>query len=557
MKEALLVFIISIYTQLSFGQSADLILWKGNIITLQSNGHRAEAIAIKGDTIVTTGTNEEIKKYISTNTKVIDLEGKTVIPGFNDVHQHPFPIYEWNKPYAELRLDTISSMKSLISLIKRKALITPKGILIKGVGYNELKLGGQPIRDSLDLATTEHPVLIVHASGHLVAVNSLMLKLNSITKKTQDPPGGSFERYHDGIPDGIVKESARKEFKSTNIIEAQTPSHEEQLEGYRKYFSQMLSGGLTSIGDCGVSPEKLIIYHELVAENFPFRFNLYIGVDYLDQVISDKIKKEASPYLRVAGIKMFHGNSLSGKTCWLSDPYDLINPITNKKDYYGIPPARSQESLDSLVLRIHSAGLQIACHSNGDREIEMLINAVEKAQIAFPIMNMRHRIEHCSVTNQSILDRIKIAQLIPVFHCYINELGGQLAVYGSKRLSMMMPTKSALDMHIPFALHSDFPISRYEAMIRLGSAVNRKTIDGTVLGANQRLEVEEAIKAYTINGAYTSHEENVKGSIKTGQYADLVILDKDPVKIEKDKINSIEILTTIVGGKIAYQKSKN
>ena len=182
MKEVLLVFIISICTQLSFGQSSDLVLWKGNIITLQSNGHRAEAIAIKGDKIIATGTNEEIKKYISTNTKIIDLEGKTVIPGFNDVHQHPFPIYEWNKPYAELRLDTVSSMKSLISLIKRKALITPKGILIKGVGYNELKLGGQPIRDSLDLATTEHPVLIVHASGHLVAVNSIMLKLNSISK---------------------------------------------------------------------------------------------------------------------------------------------------------------------------------------------------------------------------------------------------------------------------------------------------------------------------------------------------------------------------------------
>ena len=554
MKYFLLVLVFSSCFQLSWGQTADLVLYKGNIITLQSNGHREEAVAIKGEQIIATGSNKYISQYITANTKVIDLEGRTVIPGFNDVHQHPYPIYTWDKPYADLRLDTVSSMKSLIELIKRKAAITPKGMLIKGVGYNELKLGGQPIRDSLDKATTNHPVLIVHASGHLAAVNSMMLDLNAINKETQDPPGGAFERYKNGIPDGIIKESARKFFKSNSIIEIPKPTHAEELEGYRKYFLQMLAGGLTSIGDCGTNPEKLKIYHELAAEKFPFRFNLYIVVDYLDQVISGKIKTEASPYLRVAGIKMFHGNSLSGKTCWLYDPYEMLNPNTNQKDYYGIPPARSQESLDSLVLKIHTAGLQIACHSNGDREIDMLISAIEKAQLAFPKKDLRHRIEHCSVTNQSILDKIKKDQIIPVFHSYINELGGQLTVYGSKRLSMMMPTRTALNMQIPFALHSDFPISRYEAMIRLGSAVNRTTNEGNILGPDQRIEVEDAIKASTINAAYTTHEENLKGTIKAGQYADLVILDKDPAKIEKNKIGSIEVLTTIVGGKIAYQK---
>ena len=219
MKYFLLVLVFSSCFQLSWGQTADLVLYKGNIITLQSNGHREEAVAIKGEQIIATGSNKYISQYITANTKVIDLEGRTVIPGFNDVHQHPYPIYTWDKPYADLRLDTVSSMKSLIELIKRKAAITPKGMLIKGVGYNELKLGGQPIRDSLDKATTNHPVLIVHASGHLAAVNSMMLDLNAINKETQDPPGGAFERYKNGIPDGIIKESARKSFKSNSIIE--------------------------------------------------------------------------------------------------------------------------------------------------------------------------------------------------------------------------------------------------------------------------------------------------------------------------------------------------
>lgn len=556
MKKFLLLLLTFGTVQFSFAQKADLVLWKGNIITLENAGYRAEAIAIKSDKIIATGSNKAIGKYISAQTKVIDLNGRTVIPGFNDVHQHPFPVYEWDKPYASLRLDTVNSMRSLISLIKKKAAVTPKGMLIKGVGYNELKLGGQPIRDSLDLATTIHPIMISHASGHLVAVNSLMLELNNITRETMDPPGGAFERYQNGLPDGIIKELASNLLASKKIIEAPVPTHAQELEGYKIYFNQMLEGGVTSIGDCGVNPEKINIYNELVAAKFPFRFNLYLRVDYLDQILSGKIKKISTPYLRLAGIKMFHGNSLSGKTCWLYEPYEMLNPATNQKDYFGIPPARTQGSLDSLILKIQSAGLQVACHSNGDREIDMLINAIEKAQLVNPKFDMRHRIEHCSVTNLPILEKIKKDSIVPVFHCYIKELGGQLAVYGNKRLAMMMPTKTALDMGIPFALHSDYPISRYEAMIRLASAVNRTTKDGVVLGENQRLEVEDAIKAYTVGGAYTTHEENIKGLIKTGQYADLVILEKDPTNISKKDIESIQVMATIVGGKIAYEKKK-
>lgn len=554
MKKIIFSFVLFFIYSIAFPQNADLILYNGNLITLNSTGNRAEAVAIKGEKILAVGSNKKILQLISEQTKIIDLQGKTVIPGFNDVHQHPAPVYDWDKPYASLRLDTVSSMQSLIQLLKQKAAVTPKGMLIKGVGYNELKLGGQPIRDSLDLATTEHPILISHASGHLSAANSLLLNLNKIDKNTKDPPGGALERYPNGEPDGIIKESARQLLSFKNMVTPPEPTHEQILEGYRIYFHNMLSGGLTSIGDCWVTPEKVDIYKELVAEHFPFRFNLYIGVDFLDDLISGKIQRESSAYLRIEGIKFFHGNSLSGKTCWLYEPYDMVNPTTQQKDYYGIPPARSQQSLDSLVLKIQRAGLQIACHSNGDREIDMLIAAIEKAQKVYPLQDIRHRIEHCSITNQQILDKIKKDSIIPVFHTYINELGGQLVAYGPERMKMLMPTKSTLDMGIPFALHSDFPISRYEAMIRLSGAVNRTTKDGIVLGANQKISPEEGIKAYTVGGAYTSHEENIKGKIVVGQLADLVILDKDPTQIDPKQIDQIQVLKTIVGGKIAYTR---
>ena len=533
-------------------QQADLVLTNGNIITLRTGGDRVQAVAIAGGTILATGDNAAIKAYVGANTKVIDLHGQTVVPGFNDVHQHPAPLYTWDKPYATLELDTVSSMANLIDLLKRKAAITPKGMLIRGVAYNEFKLGSQPTRAFLDKASTDHPILITHASGHLSAANSYMLRISNITRDSKDPPGGALERDASGEPDGIIKESARSLLTKDRSIDPPRPTSDEEMEGYRRYFRALLASGLTSIGDCWTTPAKVKVYQTLVAEGFPMRFNCYIGMDYLDQVLDGRIPRLHSDYLRIEGIKIFHGNSLSGKTCWLYEPYDTINPVSGKKDYYGIPPARSQASLDSLVLRIHRAGLQIACHSNGDREIEMVLTAYERAQKADYHPGIRHRIEHCSITNMAILDRISRDSVVPVFHSYANELGDQLRVYGPDRLAMIMPTRTAIDMDIPFAMHSDYPISRYEPMKRLDGAVNRKARSGVIIGANQRIGVEEGIKAYTVGGAYTTHEENKKGRIVAGQFADLVVLDKDPTAIDPAGLPGVTPTMTIVGGKIVF-----
>lgn len=533
---------------------ADVVLINGNIITLRASGDRAQALAIAGTMILAVGDARSVQPYIGPATKVIDLKGQTVVPGFNDVHQHPAPVYAWDRPYAQLELDTVSSMASLIALLRQKVAVTPKGMLIRGHGYNELRLGHQPTRDFLDQASTDHPILITHASGHLSAANSFMLRISGIDRNSKDPPGGALERDAHADPDGIIKESARQLLTHDHSIDPPPPTPKEELEGYRLYFRQLLVSGLTSIGDCWTTPAKVKIYQALVAEHFPMRFNLYIGVDYLDQVLSGAIPRIQSDYLRIDGIKVFHGNSFSGKTCWLYEPYDTINPVSGKKDYYGIPPARSQASLDSLVRKIQQAGLQIACHSNGDREIDMVLQAYERAQQSDPHPGIRHRIEHCSITNQAILERLRKDSVIPVFHSYANELGDQLLVYGPQRLSMIMPTRTALDMGIVFAMHSDFPVSRYEPMRRLDGAVNRRARSGAVIGGNQRIGVEEAIRAYAVGGAYTSHEEGKKGRLIAGQWADLVVLDQDPTTIDPAQLSSIKTVITMVGGKIAYQR---
>jgi predicted amidohydrolase YtcJ len=547
-----LIFLASLMTGGLRAQQADLVLTNGNIITLRTAGDRAQAVAIGGGTILAAGDSAAIAAYVGPKTKVVDLHGQTVVPGFNDVHQHPAPLYSWDKPYATLELDTVSSMANLIDLLKRKAAITPKGMIIRGVAYNEFKLGAQPTRDFLDRASTDHPILITHASGHLSAANSYMLRISGITRDSKDPPGGALERDAHGEPDGIIKESARRLLSNDRSIEPPRPTADEELDGYRRYFRALLASGLTSIGDCWTTPAKVKVYQTLVAEAFPMRFNCYIGVDYLDQVLDGRIPRVRGEFLRIDGIKIFHGNSLSGKTCWLYEPYDTINPVSGKKDYYGIPPARSQASLDSLVLRIHRAGLQIACHSNGDREIEMVLTAYERAQKADYHPGIRHRIEHCSITNMAILDRLREDSVVPVFHSYANELGDQLRVYGPERLSMIMPTRTAIDMDIPFAMHSDYPISRFEPMKRLDGAVNRRARSGVIIGANQRIGVEEGIKAYTVGGAYTTHEEGVKGRVVAGQFADLVVLDKDPTAIDPLGLPGVGVTMTIVGGKIVF-----
>jgi len=534
---------------------ADLVLTNGNIITLRAPGDRAQAVAISGSLIEAVGDETSIKAYIGPNTKVIDLHGRTVVPGFNDVHQHPFPIYTWDKPYASLELDTVSSMASLIDLLRRKAAITPKGMIIRGSRYNEARLGHQPTREYLDQASTEHPILISHASGHLEAANSYMLRISHIDRNSVDPPGGALERDANGDPDGIIKESAGRLLTHDRSIEPPRPTPEEELDGYHRCFRAMLASGLTSIGDCWTTPAKVKMYQTLVAEGFPMRFNLYIGVDYLDKVLSGEIPRVHGDFLRIDGIKIFHGNSFSGKTCWVYEPYDTINPATGKKDYYGIPPARSQAGLDSLVAKINHAGLQIACHSNGDREIDMVITAYERAQQAEYHPDTRNRIEHCSITNQGILDRLKRDSIIPVFHSYANELGNQLQVYGAKRLAMIMPTRTATDMGIIWAMHSDYSVSRYEPMKRIDGAVRRIAPNGVVIGANQRITVEEAITAFCVGGAYTSHEENRKGRVVAGQLADLVVLGEDPTTVDVAKLRDVPIDMTVVGGKVVWQAS--
>jgi hypothetical protein len=253
-------------------------------------------------------------------------------------------------------------------------------------------------------------------------------------------------------------------------------------------------------------------------------------------------------WLRCGAIKLFHGNSLSGQTCWLSEPY------AGRPNYFGIPPARSQKDLNAKILRIHRAGFQACVHANGDREIEMVLNAFENALQQHPREDHRHRIEHASVCPDRLLPRIKQLGVVLAPHSYVWEHGDKMEVYGEWRWDFMHPNASASRAGIHVAGNSDSPVSAADPLLRIQSMVTRESAEGKVYGPRQRVSVEEAIRIWTLGSAHACFAEQDLGSLEPGKLADFVILSEDPRAVAPEAIRLIEVDATYVDGVCKYER---
>jgi hypothetical protein len=533
-------------------RGADLIVINANVMTVDASHPSGQAFAVEHGRFTAVGSNAEILKLKTPSTRILDLKGKTVTPGFNDAHLHPRPIFLDGSPYYTpwLGPDKVGSIDDLVAALKKKAAITPAGKLVTGYGYDDMKLGRHPNRDDLDKVSTTQPVSITHASGHISVVNSYVLNAAGITKETKDPPGGAFDRDPDGTPNGVVRESARGMVEKAigPATEMQLPPAA-RLEGLLNCFHDYSSKGITSVGIAGGSPESFREMQAVRDAGNPVRVGFMFYERYLPQLQAAGIERGfGDDRLRVTAVKNFQGNSLSGRTAWLSEAY------SDRPGYFGIPPARSQEELDKDFQQMHDAGWQIATHSNGDLEIAMVLTAIEQAQAKNPRPDARHRIEHASVMNPELLARAKKDGVILVFHSYMWEHGDKLLSYGPTRLQYMHAYRTAIDMGIHVAGHSDSPISAADPMLRIRDMVTRKSQQGIVLGGNQHVTVDEAIKVWTLDGAYASFEENIKGSITPGKLADFVVLDRDPHKVDPDALREIAVESTYLGGEQVYAR---
>lgn len=535
------------------GLAAELVVLDANVITVDAARPRAEAFAVRDGRFALVGDARRVREAIGPRTRVLELGGRTVTPGFVDAHLHPRPEYPWDSRLGQVDLSpaSVATLDELVEALRAKAALTPPEEWVLGTGYQDTKLGRHPTRGDLDRASVRHPIYIRHSSNHVAAVNSLALEQAGISRETPDPPGGGFDRDASGRPDGVCREDA-----GARVLEAGPPlpqaTRAEELEGIRRTFRAFLREGITSIHDAAATPDSLRLYQDARAAGEPLRVSLLMRDAHLDELAQLGLRSGfGDARLRLGGIKVFHGNSLSGRTCWLYEPY------ADRPDYFGIPPARSQEELDRLIFAIHEAGLQAAVHSNGDREIDMVLDAFEKALARLPREDHRHRIEHASVTSPRILERVKKLGLVLALHSYVYEHGDKMEAYGEARFAHMHANRSALDLGIPVAGNSDWPVSAADPLLRIQSLVTRRSAEGRVYGPEQRITPEEAIRVFTLGGAFASFEEREKGSIEPGKWADFAVLSADPTTAAPGRIGEIEVELTAIAGEIVHEKPRS
>jgi predicted amidohydrolase YtcJ len=528
---------------------ADLVVRGAKVLTVDTNIPQAEAFAVANGKFAAVGTAKEISALIGPRTVVLNLAGKTIVPGFNDAHIHPSPVYPSDSRWAAVDCSPkgVRTMDELISALARKAARTPQGQWVNGSRYQETKLGRHPTRHDLDRASTNHPIIISHSSGHQSVCNSLALALAKVTRDTADPAGGKFVRDANGEPTGLLQERAAGLVRSAGP-RSPTPPEAETIAGYQECFRQYFRQGITSVQVAGTGLASVQLMEKARTEQVPLRLYVMLQEGSLKEAVDLQRAGHPSDPLHFGAIKIFHGNSLSAQTCWLSKPY------ADRSNYFGVPPARNQSALDELILKIHTNGLQVAVHSNGDREIEMVVTAFERALAKAPRANHRHRIEHGSVLTAELLPRIKKAGFIVVPHSYIWEHGDKMENYGASRWEWMHAARALLNADIPIAGHSDAPVSAAEPLLRIQDMVTRTSAEGKVYGASQRITFEEALHAWTLGAAYAEFAENQKGNISVGKFADFVALGGDLIQTKANMIKDVPIEKTFIGGQMVFEK---
>lgn len=525
--------------------SPDTILHNANIFTSNLKQPKAEAIALSNGKIVAVGSNADILYLAGSYTTKINLSGKTIMPGFIDAHSHP--AYSGRAHLRNVDCD-LRSIRAIKEAIKSKLVNTPPNEWISGFKYDDTKTSdGRYInRYDLDEISPNHPVMITHRGGHTAYVNSKALQLAKLDKNTPDPEGGLIVRGDNGEPTGLLKENA------VELVSSLIPNEftrEDNQAGVKLITKMMAKSGVTSVTDAYGNQQFLTAYRDaLKANELSTRINCMIGYFEIDSMIEQGIKTgDGDEWVRIGGMKLTCDGSISERTARLSKPY--IGSV----DDYGII-VMDEEELYNYAIKAQKANWQIGIHANGDVGIEKSLNVFEKIQKEHPRIDPRFRLEHCTVINKNILKRIKNLNAIPnPFSTYVYFHGEKMVAYGKERLEHMFAVKSFLDAGINVTQTSDYPPGPFEPMMAIQSSVTRTDMSGNVWGPSQKITVEEAIKVGTINGAYASYEENIKGSLEVNKLADLVVLEKDPTQVNPNTIIDIKIERTMVNGKWVYE----
>jgi len=525
-------------------EQPEIVLYNGNIWTVDPAQPRAQALAISGGRFLAVGSNADVLSLATARTRKIDLAFKTVLPGFNDAHSHPG---ESGVEHLRKVACDKDSIEKIQSALRERALQTPPGQWVLGFLYDDGKTPRPINRHDLDAAVPDHPVLVQHRGGHTVFVNFVALQLANVNDQTPDPPGGRFEHDSAGHLTGFAGDAAAQVF--FKLIPRKN-SRDDYRQGAALISKMFTSKGVTSACDADASPEDVQGYQDARdAGNLAMRVYCLVAADSLDHFIAAGIHTGfGDEWVRIGGVKQYADGSISERTAWLSQPYIGIG-----NNYVGLQLS-SREQLYETGRKAHLAGWQLATHANGDLAIDRILGVYEQIQKESPKKDPRFRIEHCTLLTDPLIQRMRALQVIPApFSCYVYFHGDVMHFYGEDRTRHMFPMRSFLDAGLRPTDSSDYTASPSHPMMWLQSQLTRTDMKGNVWGANQRITLQEAIRCGTVNGAYASFEENLKGSIQPGQLADLVVLAQDPFKTDPSELLKIQVERTMVGGIWKYE----
>jgi len=533
----------------------ETIFKNGNILTMEKGAPHAEALAVQFGRIYKVGDTEEVEKLATPRTKIIDLKGQTLIPGFIDTHNH-FCLYALLTDQADCRpASGVRRGKDVVEALKAKAKDTPAGKWIMGWGYAPYLLDDKKdlIREDLDRATQKHPVCLVHVSVHGAVVNSLALKELGYTKKTPDPPGGKIHRDGSGDPNGILSESAFMGplfFASPSIYSKMMAEYdcEKRVEMMSRCAAQYHRLGIVGAHDPFVDARTLRTYQEAAdGGRFPFRLYAFILNQWADCLLATGIGRGfGSEWVRIGAIKIFLDGGMSSRTAAVSRPY-AAPPGAGK----GILNF-DQKGINGEIEKFNRAGYQISVHAQGDRALGMLLKSfrrvIEKGN------PLRHQIVHAGNLTSAQIDQVEEMGLYICSQAnFFSLLGdGFMEAYGPERSQELYRFRTFLKRGIKLGFSSDCPVADPNPMIGVRDAICRKTASGAEIGLAECITAEETLALYTREAAYFSFEEKERGTLKEGKLADLVVMDRDFTKMSPEEIPNCRVKMTMVGGNTVY-----
>ena len=507
---------------------ADLVLKNGKIFTGTDDNPFVQAVVVKDGKILAVGTDETANKYIGEGTKVLDVGGKLVTPGFIDAHCH---FSSGGHSLAMLDVGNAGSIETIQKMIAAKIDELPEGAAV--FGFASL---GWPTKDILDEVSPNNPVVMRRRGGHAVWINSVALKKSNITKDSDVPEGGEIVLDPEtGKPTGILKEAAQSLLKVWD-----QPKPEEDIGRALKHAAEL---GLTGIHTASYLRE-IEVYKKLKEQGkLTLRINAWLSIGGLDEYIQKGIERgQGDEMLRIGFLKIFIDGTIGVRSALMFEPF-AEDPENTGLAQYG------EEEFYALVDKAHANGYQVGVHAIGDKGVHWVLNAVERAQQKHGKKGLRHRVEHNTVT--TFEDAKRYGKLGVVASMQPNITGGEiyrrtrLGVERARRVDMW---KTLLKNGAMLAWGTDWQVSPLNPMFNLYQLV-------TKYYEEERLTMAEAIKYYTYGPAYASFEENIKGTLEAGKLADMVVLSQDLFSIDPKDINKTEVLYTILGGKIVYDNS--